>query len=853
MAFAAGARFGPYEILSPLGSGGMGEVYRARDTRLDRAVALKVLSPSSDTPGRLERFQREARAISRLSHPHICTLHDVGDQDGMTFIVMECLDGETLAERLEEGPLPLDQALRYGIQIAEALAAAHRHGVVHRDLKPGNVMLTRDGVKLLDFGLAKLRQTDAAGRDAATESVHLTEEGTLLGTVAYMAPEQLEGEESDDRTDVFALGVVLYEMATGRRPFSGRSRASLIAAILSSEPPPLASVQPLAPPLLERVVRRCLAKDPEDRWQSARDLAFELTAILEGGSEAGLPKPVATRRRARAALWGAVGAAAVASATWVGVLALEDRPLPAPSFRQVTFRRGYLSAARFAPDGQTLVYGAAWEGRPHQLFSTRVGSSESRQLGPDRAKLASISSSGEMAVILIAGGNNRGTLARAPLAGGAARELQEDVLDADWTPDGSEMAAVRRLGRSKFLVEYPVGKTVHESPSWIGSVRVSPKGERIALAAASSSGRGEVVVVDRSGTKTVLSTGWARLRGIAWSPDGGEVWFTATRAGTRELPALWAVSLEGRERLVARTPVELFLNDIGGDGRVLLTARDARAGMLCLPPGAARETEMGWLDYSWVEALSSDGKTILFADGAGDEPAVYLRASDGSPAVRLGEGVPHGLSPDGAWVVATRPGSREWFLLPTRAGTPRALPPGPIVRLETADWLDGSHLVLAGDEAGLPGRIYVQDVVAGTIRPLTPGGHVLPRRAAATPDGKAVLAGARPGGEWSLFPVGDGSPRPVPSLLREDEPLEWSGDGKVLYVANRGAATPETAAEVYRVDVATGRRRIFKTLTPPDPAGVDWIERIVLTPDGGSYCYTYRQTLGTLYVAEGLK
>ena len=852
MPFAAGARFGPYEVLTPLGAGGMGEVYRARDTRLDREVAIKVLSsPSPDAPpGRLERFQREARAISRLSHPHICTLHDVGEQDGVAFLVMEYLEGTTLAERLEEGPLPIDEALRCAVQIAEALSVAHRERVIHRDLKPSNVMLTRQGVKLLDFGLAKLTQADGdAARETTTQSVHLTEEGTLLGTVAYMAPEQLEGSEADSRTDIFALGAVLYEMATGRRPFVGKSRASLIAAILSSEPPPLATLQPMTPPALERAVQRCLAKDPDHRWQSARDLAAELRWIGEGGSEAGVPRRMAARRRSRSMVWGGVIGATLAGAAFAWLWSREASRPAAPSFDQVTFRRGYVTDARFDPASQTIVYTASWEGGPRQVFSTRQGSYESRVVG-EAATVVSISRSGEMALIL---DQANGILARAPLAGGAPRELLERVHHADWAPGGSDIAVVRRLGPSKFVVEFPIGTPVYESESPIWNVRVSPNGDRIALSGMFGSGRADVMVIDRSGARTIPAKGWAWLRGIAWAPEGDEVWFTASRAGTREPPAIWAVSLSGRERLVARTPVELFLHDISADGRVLLTARHRRAGMRCQPPGAANETELGWLDYSWVEALSSDGKTILFGDGPLDQPAVYVRGSDGAPAVRLGEGIPRALSPEGTWVLAVPAESNRWFLLPTRAGASRELPRGSIVRLKTAAWLDGNHLALSGNEAGHPDRIYVQDIENGALRAIRQEGFILPPHASTTPDGKALLAVERPGGRWSLLAVDGADPRPLPAVGAGDEPLQWSADGRALYVAHRGESTPETAADVYRVEIATGRRELFKRLTPPDPAGVEWIERIALTPDGRSYCYTYRQTLGTLYVAEGLK
>ncbi len=304
MALTNGTRLGPYEILAPLGAGGMGEVYRARDTRLDRTVAIKVLPSHLSSNNELrQRFEREARAISNLSHPYICTLHDVGHQDGIDYLVMEFIEGETLADRLSKGALPTDQVLRYGIQISDALDKAHRAGIVHRDLKPGNIMLTKSGTKLLDFGLAKLHGGDPAIASSLTslptERHAITAEGAILGTFQYMAPEQLEGREVDARTDMFAFGAVVYEMATGKRAFTGRSQASLIGAILKDEPPAISTIQPMAPPALDRVVKKCLAKVPDDRWQSAHDLTDELKWIAEAGSQAGLPAPVPARLKRR--------------------------------------------------------------------------------------------------------------------------------------------------------------------------------------------------------------------------------------------------------------------------------------------------------------------------------------------------------------------------------------------------------------------------------------------------------------------------------------------------------------------------------------------------------------------------
>ncbi len=305
MTLSAGSRLGPYEVLSPLGAGGMGEVYRARDTRLERDVAVKVLPPHlSSSEEMRQRFEREAKAISQLSHPHICAPYDVGSHEGTEYLVMELLEGETLAARLVKGGLPLDQTLKFGVEIADAMDKAHRQGIVHRDLKPGNVMLTKSGVKLLDFGLAKAMaapkpKSGLTSLPTMAGAPNLTQEGTVLGTFQYMAPEQLEGKEADARTDIFAFGAVLYEMATGKKAFTGKSQASLISAIMSTEPPPISTIQPMIPPALDRVVKTCLAKDPDDRWQTAHDVMLQLKWIAEGGSQAGIPAPVVARRKSR--------------------------------------------------------------------------------------------------------------------------------------------------------------------------------------------------------------------------------------------------------------------------------------------------------------------------------------------------------------------------------------------------------------------------------------------------------------------------------------------------------------------------------------------------------------------------
>ena len=392
MTLTAGTRLGPYEIVSAVGAGGMGEVYRARDTRLERTVAIKVLpSHLSKSEEVRQRFEREAKTISSLSHPHICALYDVGNQDGTEYLVMEFLEGESLADRLLKGPLPPDQVLRCGIEIADALDKAHRQGVVHRDLKPGNVMLTKSGVKLVDFGLARLtseRPLDAAGRELAAASQHpmarlsqtaiptvmgnanLTEKGTILGTFQYMAPEQLEGKEADARTDIFALGTVLYEMATGQKAFSGPSQATLIAAIIGAQPPPISTIQPMIPPALDRVVRTCLAKDPEDRWQTAHDVMLELKWVAEGGSQAGVPAPVVTRRKNRERVaWSLFALAALAAAALAaGYLRRAPRPVRAVRSSILLPEKRFLDFVAISPEGGHLAFVAGVPGGRRQLW-----------------------------------------------------------------------------------------------------------------------------------------------------------------------------------------------------------------------------------------------------------------------------------------------------------------------------------------------------------------------------------------------------------------------------------------------------------------------------------------------------
>jgi hypothetical protein len=841
----------------------MGEVYRARDTRLDRTVAIKLLpSELVNAPGRrVERFRHEARAIARITHPNICTLHDVGDDGSAIFLVMEYVDGATLARRLEDGPLPLPLALRAAIQIADALDHAHRHGVVHRDLKPGNIMLTRDSVKLLDFGLAQLKERDEQAPIDATRSERLTEAGIIVGTVPYMAPEQIEGREMDARADIFSFGVVLYEMVSGRRPFAGDSRASLMAAIVASEPPALSSLQPQAPASLERLIRRCLAKDPEDRWQTARDLAAELRWIAEGGSGTTTSAPGIARRPRRAALWGGVAGAALTAAVFAATVpAMWPRPAVA-EYQPVTFRRGAVSSARFTADGKSFVYSASWEGQPYAAFLGRPGSGDARDLQLKDSRILSISRAGDMAVLFGPQNIHRAfglrTLARIPMAGGARRDVLTGVVDADWIPGTDALAVIRDPADGRpWTVEFPAGTTVHEArAAW--SLRVSPDGSRVAFfegpVVFGSAPEAQITVVDKTGRTSTLSKDLAGY-GLAWAPSGNEIWFTATRPG-QYAPHLRAVSLSGVERTVHRAPDWLVLHDISADGRVLLSRNTIRISMICKPPGDMPERDLTWLLASAPTGLSPDGGTVIFVDplsapAASEKTLIFRRTTDGAPAVPIGEGAAGALSPDGKWVVASS--EENLILLPTGAGGTVALPKGSVVRFGAGKWLgDSKRIVFTGDPGDNKPRVYIQEIPAGIPRQMTPEGVVLAGRGAVRDD-TSVLG--RVGGSWRLFAISGGDGRAVPALKPGDLPVQWSRDGRYVYTVDATEAARPAAVDVFRVELTTGDRVLWKTLAPSDPVGVEDVRRnVVITPDAQAYCYSYQRRLGDLYVVDGLK
>ncbi len=860
MTLSPGTRLGPYAIVAPLGAGGMGEVYRARDTRLGRDVAIKVLS--SHLSANVEasaRFEAEARTISSLNHPHICTLHDVGREDTTDYLVMELVEGETLAARIARGALPIPDVLRIGVQISDALDRAHRAGVVHRDLKPANVMLTKAGAKLMDFGLA--RSTGIMGpasfgsgtgepmRESPTLGTPLTAHGTIVGTLQYLAPEQLEGRPADARSDLWAVGCVLYEMATGRRAFLGTSPASLVAAIIEREPPPLDGSAALAPPGFERVVRQCLAKDPDERWQSASDLRSELRWIAEGGSQSAVPVTLAARPAGRARLAWTLAAVFAAVAAAALLVASRSGSGPRPLvFRQLNFRREAVFQAAFAAGGQTVVYSAATSGNTPRIFTVRPDYPEPQPLGPPGMHLLAVSSQGEMAVLIGARyvwhRQFTGTLARMPLGGGAPREVLEGVRQADWSPDGSQLAIIREVG-GRDRLEYPIGRVLGDG-GYMTDVRVSPRGDLLAYFEHPRKwdDRGSVNVVDLSGKKRVLSEGYWSARGLSWAPDGKEVLFSASLSGGSY--TVYAVTLAGRRRVACQPPGGLTIQDVASDGRWLATRGDFRYAAMVRAPGAAEDRDLSWLNTSHARALSQDGETLLFAETAvGANYAVCLRKTDGSPVVRLGEGWPADLSADGKWALAvlqTRP--QQLVIYPTGAGETRRLERANLESYATAQWFrDGRSVLICGNETGKETRFYVQQISGGAPRPVTPEGT---RDGWLSPDGKLVLARGS-GGEYLLFPIAGGEPRAVPGLTETDIVAHWSLDG-LSVLAYRRAEIP---SRIERVFLDTGQRRLFKELAPADRAGLLSLRGVFVTDDLRAYAYTTYHQVASLFVSEG--
>ena len=863
MTLPTGTRLSGYEIVRPIGAGGMGEVYRARDTKLGRDVAIKVLPAElASDKRRLERFEKEARASSALNHPSIVTVYDIGADNGTSFIAMELIDGKTLREILEAGPVPMKRLLPLAAQASDGLAKAHAAGIVHRDLKPENLMVTRDGfVKILDFGLAKLSPSsfEAAG-GAERTMTRVTEAGTILGTVGYMSPEQASGQPADFRSDQFSFGSILYEMATGKRAFHRSTDAQTLSAIIESDPEPLASSAPKLPTGVLWVVERCLAKDPEDRYGSTKDLARDLAMLRDqssGASAPGVAPP--ERRRVRLSKAGlalaalaVIGLAALAFLVGQRAQARTDRRMPPPKRMTLTFRRGFLTGARFAPDGQSIVYSAAWDGKPSAIFTTRVGSTVSRPLGIENAAIYAVSSTGEMALAVDCNTWRQrchGTLALAPLAGGAPREVLQDVVSADWSPDGKDLAVLRGVGAS---VEYPIGKVLYQTQGYLSSIRVSPDGERVAFVEHPrlDSSRGILTVVDRAGKAQVLAREWLRVQSILWSPKGDEVFYS--RWGSREIRG---ASLSGRIRIAPWIP---SLDDVSREGLFLDTGvfLDNFRSVILGGSADGPEINLSWLTSSTSADLSPDGEQLLFyEEGVNLERpdqevfTTYLRGTDGSDAIPLGEGRALALSPDKAWALVVRQNPQPHLaLLSAGAEEPKTLPSASdlLYYRRAAFFPDGKRILFLAVTKEGGWRSFIQDLAGGPPKQF---GEDSRWATVVSPDGRDILGGEE--GTLEIYPVDGGRPRPLRGGVDGDIPFQWSSDGKI-YV--RG--TEDLPLTLYRIDPATGRRERWKELAPAERTGfLSYAPTMVglgvsISRDGRTYAYSYLTDMNRLVLID---
>ncbi len=865
MPLTSGTKLGPYEIQSPLGAGGMGEVYRARDTRLDRTVAIKILPHHlSSNPDLKQRFEREARAISSLNHPRICTLHDVGYQDGVDFLVMEYLEGESLAERLRKSRLALKESLKIGIEICEALEAAQRAGIVHRDLKPGNIMLTKNGAKLMDFGLAKATVPGLASASSApllsaaktmseaTPLSPLTSAGMVIGTIQYMAPEQIEGKEADARSDLFALGAVLYEMVTGKRPFDGKSQLGLASAILEKDPAPIRTLVPLTPPTFERVVNACLAKNPDDRFQTAHDVRLELEWIAEDLPQLTAPGSAATAKPfARALPWAITAAVALLA---LGALFLVRRENPIARYTNISFRDGTLLGARFSHDGQTIIFSGRWEGEKPQISVARLGSPESRPLGIPSAEVAAVSTSDELAVFLgceeIYFLTCGGTLATVNLAGGSPRTLAEHVGQADWHPDGKRMV-ISVLAPEGSRLEFPPGHVLYrQRAGWIGHPRFSPDGNMIAFESHPILGNddGSVDIVDLNGNHSVLSTDTS-VEGLAWAPDGKEVWFAGTKtAGWAD--TLFAVTPSGKERAIMSLPA-IRLHDISKDGRVLLSRETWRRQIRGLFPGDKAEHPYSWLDDTEVTAMSADGRLISMYEageiyGIENNSLSYYRSTDGTPPVRLGVGTA-AISPDGKWVLL---GSNHidrklpLQLQPIGPGDSRDLPTPGLIAFDHHVWSDdGRQIVYEAETDQKQWNVYTQAIAGGD--PVLVKKDARETYPVISPNGDTVALREVRGG-ISLYRRNESQPVALTAASEMEYPIRFVKDGKALFVAE------QTGGEVVLtvIDLASGHREAWKRI--PEDYASRANQLFVATPDLKYYAYPFPRYSSVLYTVENL-
>ncbi|HXI11632.1 MAG TPA: WD40 repeat domain-containing serine/threonine protein kinase [Thermoanaerobaculia bacterium] len=820
----SGTRLGPYEIIALIGAGGMGEVYRAIDTRLRRDVAIKILPQTLVAdPDRIARFEQEARATAALKHPNVVTIHDFGTDTG-PYLVTELLEGQTLAETLGRGPVSVRRAVAWSLQVLRGMGAAHARGIIHRDLKPANIFITTDGtVKVLDFGLAKIVTDTASMVDEPT--VRISHPGTVAGTIGYMSPEQVRGEPLDASSDIFSFAVVLHEMLAGKPPFLRPSSAETLTAIMRDDPPRLES--PPYPPALVATILRCLDKLPAGRFHSAHDLALHLEMIDLGWS---------------------------GSSPSLGVVEL-PRWEP-PALQQLTYHRGTVLHARFAPDG-SIVYGAAWGDHSAEVFISHRGTPETRPLGVN-GSIHAVSCNGELAVSIgrrnEVGFLSAGTLARMSIVGGAPRPIATDVNEADWTPDGKQLAVARRSEHG-FGIEYPLGHTLYESSAWVSHLRFSPSGDRLAFLEHPFGGdnSGYVKVVDLKGNTERLTDdlyiGW----GLAWHPVSGEIWYTAAPvdAGQGRSVGLYAVRPGSRPREVFSSPGGVFIHDIAADGTVLLSREEWRRNIVGHVGGVHRD--LTWFDWSFPMRLSGDGQALLFEEqgaASGGRYTFYVRDTQGGPAVRLDAGRGRDLSSDGTRVLALTNETPEGLIIvPTGAGQVQQVAVQGVDHFLGARFFPGEEeILLIGSRAGEGARLWRVSADGGEAHPLSDEGIASWFFFAISPDG-AWIAAVPSNQMPMLYPVHQGgAPRRIKGIEAGDFPVHWPDDDHILVCRRE-----EKRTFIFELNLISGERRLMHTLTPPDAAGVQGVFPIHFARDSNTYVFGYRILLSSLFLANGLR
>ncbi len=867
MTLSAGMHFGPYEIEASLGAGGMGEVYRAKDTRLGRTVAIKVLSESlAEDKAALARFEREAKAVAALSHPNILSIFDFGTIDGTTYAVMELLEGESLRQRLTSGPLPVRKSIEVASKIAEGLAAAHAKGIIHRDLKPDNVFLTDDGrVKILDFGLAKLA-TASEDRTLAMsrELEDITKTGTVLGTVGYMSPEQVKGEEADSRSDIFSFGSVLYEMVSGERPFRRDTVVETMSAILREDPKDIEALERAVPPALSRIIRHCLEKNAAERFQSARDLAFDLES-LSGASSTAQIEPLTGGRTHRkgwrlAAVVGVVALATGGLGWWVHGLA---RPavssLSDVTVRQLTFGHRWMTTARFVPQHDAIVFSEQSTDGSSRVEVLRKGAPDPEPLPFDHLHLLAVSKNGELAVLTHATYLWHrlfiGTLARMPLAGGSPKEILQGVREADWAPDGSGLAILRTVDQTDRL-EYPIGKVLATTPGYFSDLRFSPDGKSIAFFEhpLKWDDRGVVKLVDLdTGKVKTLSHEFFLLEGLAWSPNGKEVLFSALNEGEGVGARTWAVTPEGKMRVVLVGFGLDQLMDVAPDGRMLVLREETVKSIYVHQEGEKGERLLRTGSSYYQLAMTADGSHVCYTDermDAGRYYSVIVRATDGSPAVRVGPGWCPDISRDGRWVLGiVGKAPAELWAYPTGPGQPVRLDDKRFSQISYAFfYYDGQHVAACGTlRSSKPGCLELA-ISGGSPQPLpTPQSLIL----MPSPDGHR-LASSNGGGPGAQEIYGrDGKATPIPGLKAGSEyVVGWSPDGKALRVMGR---LPPNGFYVDRLSLADGNRKRLLAFTWPQQPRTLFDQSVAMGSDPVNYVYAVRDTQTQLYEASGVE